>query len=60
VTEVVYVPVARTTPLAASAAFRDALNTVAAEHGQDVTFVIVPPRPTAGDLIGGRTPPDSI
>jgi hypothetical protein len=52
--ETVYVPATPDIPLIRNAAFIDALNRLAEEHGQEVRFQIVPARPKAGDLMHPR------
>jgi hypothetical protein len=49
--ETVYVPATDGVPLIRNAAFIEALNRLAEEHGQEVRFQIVPPRPKARDLM---------
>ena len=59
-TVTVYVPATAHMSLAANAAFAEALNALAAEHGWEGRFVIVPPRPqTAADLLNSVTRTDS-
>ena len=52
--ETVYVPATDGVPLIRNAAFIEALNRLAEEHGQEVRFQIVPPRPKASDLMSTK------